>query len=186
MAARGAMQMTNRSTGQNLHSRHASSEYRRSSAHEINATANMPDQTQFSSDELRLLCDCVATVCVNIAGGRGNERFLPVADAVLAEFGRTAHARSAETGADLAQLVLSEFASSKLRNDVLSRAKLSPDQVGLGRSSYTIAAVTSTALELVDKRCPDQAFPFRAALVLIAMAIEDEMARSDRKAAGKG
>ena len=45
---------------------------------------------------------------------------------------------------------------------------------GLARTDYSGAA-KSEALELVDKRCPDQAFPFRAAMILIAMAIEDEL-----------
>lgn len=140
----------------------------------------MPDRTPFSAGELRLLCDCVATICFNIAGGRGNRRFLPAADAILADFGRAAHSRLTEADPDLAQLVLAEFSSSTLRNDVLTRVRKSlyddrRDNDGPADKGHPAKAMDS-ALGLVDKRCPEQAFSFRAALILIAMAIEDRLA----------
>ena len=137
----------------------------------------MPDRMQFSAGELRLLCDCVATICYNIAGGHGYQRFLPAADAVLADFGGAAHSTLTKTDPDLTQLVLAEFSSSTLRHNVLARVISSLDKNGLARPSYPTVASTSPALELVDRRFPEQAFPFRAALILIAMAIEDEVAR---------
>lgn len=140
----------------------------------------MPERTQFSVSELRLLCDCVATICFNIAGGRGNQRFLPAADAVLADFGRAAQSRLTETGPDIAQVVLAEFSSATLRNDVLARAEksLSSDELDSDSRADKRHPVNATvsALDLVDKRCPDQAFSFRAALIFIAMAIEDRLA----------
>ncbi|MEZ5786951.1 MAG: hypothetical protein R3D62_10920 [Xanthobacteraceae bacterium] len=139
----------------------------------------MLKRTHFSLGELRLLCDCVATVCFNIAGGRGNRRFLPAADAVLADFGCAARSRLTETGPDLAQVVLAEFSSSSLRNEVLTRVGMSLEVDGSNRvptGTGHRADAMGSALDLVDKRCPEQAFSFRAALILIAMAIEERLA----------
>jgi hypothetical protein len=139
----------------------------------------MFDRMQFSAGELRLLCDCVATICFNIAGGRSPRRVLPAADAILADFGDAAHARLLEPGPDLTQLVLAEFSSSALRNDVLTRVGQSFHGDRLEAEDLTDknhpADAMAAALELVDKRCRDQAFSFRAALILIAMAIEDKL-----------
>jgi hypothetical protein len=139
----------------------------------------MPDRMQFSAGELRLLCDCVATICVNIAGGRSPRRVLPAADAILADFGDAAHARLLEPGPDLTQLVLAEFSSSALRHDALTRVGRSFHGGRLKTEHFAdtghSAKGTASALELVDKRCRDQAFSFRAALILIAMAIEDKL-----------
>ena len=148
---------------------------------ENKAAALMPDRMRFSEGELRLLCDCVATICFNVAGGCGDRRFLPAADGVLADLGRAAHARLTEAAPDLAQLVLAEFSSAAIRNEVLIRVGQSID----ANRSITEALADKAdpaspmalALELVDQRCPDQAFSFRAALILIAMAIEDRLAR---------
>jgi hypothetical protein len=140
----------------------------------VKRQAVVDDRARFSRDEWRLLCDCVVTVCVDVTGERGDQGFWPAADAILAKLGEAALARSAETRLDLTQLVLAEFASPTLRNDVLARAEEAYKSCGLARTDYSGAA-KSEALELVDKRCPDQAFPFRAAMILIAMAIEDEL-----------
>jgi len=145
----------------------------------------MSDRMPFSSGELRLLCDCVATICFNIAGGHGNRGFLPAADGVLSDLGQAAHARLKEAGPDLAQRVLAEFSSPALRREVLDRVGklLHDDRVnpkhhaGESRPVLSIAS----ALELVDQRCPDQAFSFRAALILIAMAIEDRLTYDAQK-----
>lgn len=141
----------------------------------------MSGRIQFSPGELRLLCDCVATICFNIAGERGNRSFLSAADGVLADLGHAADVRLTEAAPDLAQLVLAEFSSAALRKEVLMRIGQSIDHDRLstaaGADNDHPTKSMASALDLVDRRCPDQAFSFRAAVILIAMAIEDRLAR---------
>ena len=88
---------------------------------------------------------------------------------VLRLLGR--RAKSAGKGDDLALSLLMDLADDATRNLAVARARTMVARLPESK----LRKMTEQAAAIVDRRCPEQAFRFRATLALVAMFASGEM-----------
>ncbi|HKN27404.1 MAG TPA: hypothetical protein VJY34_05765 [Roseiarcus sp.] len=72
----------------------------------------------------------------------------------------------------MASAVLTSLADGERRGATTARAR----SILREHSEEAVHAMTEEAARLVDRLCPDQAFPFRATMTLLSMQVADHFA----------
>jgi hypothetical protein len=127
-------------------------------------------ESRLSNAEWETLRTSVVLVCREglRAPFETDEKWGKIALALLL-LGRRAH--STRKGDDLALSLLGDLADDATRKLTVARARKMVAQLPESK----LCKMTEKAAEIVDRRCPEQAFRFRATLVLVAMFASGEM-----------
>lgn len=120
-------------------------------------------RSNFDDAEWEALKLSIVLVCRQGPGASGEEERWRALQAMLARLG--ARAASLDRGQDLALAVLADFAEASTCQDTIERAR----QLIARHPELALRRMTEGAGTIVDRGRPEQAFGFRATLVVVSM-----------------